>query len=626
MQENNSNPRNALQPGYELLWYKVKSVLGQGAFGITYLAQDINLNRLVAIKEFLPGQYAMRDGNETVRPVSEDLEEKFSWGLRRFIEEARILDQFEHPNIVRVMNIFEANNTAYMVMRYEQGVSLKEILIRQKFLDESDLLNILFPVLDGLEEIHEAGFIHRDIKPANIFIRTDGTPVLLDFGSARQSLEKETHTLTSLVSPGYAPIEQYVSKSDKQGPWSDIYGMAATLYRTVTGVPPNDAITRGESLTGNGEDNLISCRELADKRYSDHFIAAIEHGLKFLTRDRPQTIEEWKEEFLPLAGTGDPSQTVLSGHASNQVVSLVKESLTQTVTRIHDDSDLADYWDKDNSASVEMAHKQGFQYGLKVALALLTLIVSGLFIGNYQKIQQVVSPGFVPQDIISDEPVEMVQEEEIIQAEPVEVEPAIVESTTVEPARIEPEKDKPVVRINEPEVITETSPQVLDEQTAAELQAEGKIIIVDEVGNNDSLNVITDEGEQLDVLTGDELLFEDLPQEEISNQEIILDNESVIERNGVSPYPIQDNRDFKNPYITNVDSASTSNNKPSNSETSNISDIAIQEVYVPVRQEDPDDNVVDRFKNWVELMVTTGESPGHGKEPKDQPGGQMLEK
>ncbi len=626
MQENNSNPRNALQPGYELLWYKVKSVLGQGAFGITYLAQDINLNRLVAIKEFLPGQYAMRDGNETVRPVSEDLEEKFSWGLRRFIEEARILDQFEHSNIVRVMNIFEANNTAYMVMRYEQGVSLKEILIRQKFLDESDLLNILFPVLDGLEEIHEAGFIHRDIKPANIFIRTDGTPVLLDFGSARQSLEKETHTLTSLVSPGYAPIEQYVSKSDKQGPWSDIYGMAATLYRTVTGVPPNDAITRGESLTGNGEDNLISCRELADKRYSDHFIAAIEHGLKFLTRDRPQTIEEWKEEFLPLAGTGEPSSTVLSGHASSQVVSLVKESLTQTVTRIHDDSDLADYWDKDNSASVEMAHKQGFQHGLKVALALLTLIVSGLFIGNYQKIQQVVSPGFVPQDIISDEPVEMVQEEEIIQAEPVEVEPAIVESTTVEPARIEPEKDKPVVRINEPEVITETSPQVLDEQTAAELQAEGKIIIVDEVGNNDSLNVITDEGEQLDVLTGDELLFEDLPQEEISNQEIILDNESVIERNGVSPYPIQDNRDFKNPYITNVDSASTSNNKPSNSETSNISDIAIQEVYVPVRQEDPDDNVVDRFKNWVELMVTTGESPGHGKEPKDQPGGQMLEK
>ena len=217
-QENNLSPRNALQPGYELLWYKIKSVLGQGAFGITYLAQDINLNRLVAVKEFLPGQYAMRDGNETVRAVSEDLQEKFTWGLRRFIDEARILDQFEHPNIVRVMNIFEANQTAYMVMSYEQGVSLKEILIRQKFIDESDLLNILYPILDGLEKIHDAGFIHRDIKPANIFIRTDGTPVLLDFGSARQSLEKETHTLTSLVSPGYAPIEQYVSKSDKQAP------------------------------------------------------------------------------------------------------------------------------------------------------------------------------------------------------------------------------------------------------------------------------------------------------------------------------------------------------------------------------------------------------------------------
>ncbi len=611
-QETNSNPRNALQPGYELLWYKIKFVLGQGAFGITYLAQDINLNRLVAIKEFLPGQYAMRDSNETVRPISEDLEEKFSWGLRRFIEEARILDQFEHSNIVRVMNIFEANNTAYMVMRYEQGVSLKDVLIRQKFLDESDLLNILFPILDGLAEIHEAGFIHRDIKPANIFIRTDGSPVLLDFGSARHSLEKDTHTLTSLVSPGYAPIEQYVSKSDKQGPWSDIYGVAATLYRTVTGVPPNDAITRGESLTRNDTDNLISCRELADKRYSDHFITAIEHGLEFLTRDRPQTIEEWKEEFLPLAGAGVVTQNAFPGHASNQVVSLVKESLTQTATRIHEGSDLADYWDKDDATSVEMAHKQGFHHGLKVALALLTLIVGGLLVGNFQKIQQVVSPGFVPQDIISDKPVEMVPEEKALEA--------------IQAKSVQIESERVSIPIEQSEVVTEPSPEVLDEQTAAKLQAEGKIIIIDE-------------GQQLEVLTGDDLLLEDPPQNEISEQEIFLSDETVIERNEVSSETIKDDRDFKNPYVTDVKPAHYRNNKRSNIETAkprvtiqevyvpgSNKTVEIEEVHVPARREGQGENAIDKIKNWVEFKVHSSEGSDQEKALEDQPGGQILGK
>ncbi len=603
-QANNLTPRNALQSGYELLWYKIRSVLGQGAFGITYLAQDINLNRLVAIKEFLPGQYAMRDGNETVRPVSEEHQERFTWGLRRFIEEARILDQFEHQNIVRVMNIFEANNTAYMVMRYEQGVSLKEILIRQKFLDESDLLNILFPILDGLENIHEAGFIHRDIKPANIFIRTDGTPVLLDFGSARQSLEKETHTLTSLVSPGYAPIEQYVSKSDKQGPWSDIYGMAATLYRAVTGVPPNDAVTRGESLTGNNQDNLINCRELSDKRYSDQFINAIDHGLAFLTRDRPQNVREWKEELLPLAETGDATQTVLSGHASGQVVSLVKESLTQTVTRINSNSDLPDYWGNDDDAtSVELAHKEGFHRGLKVAMAVLFLLIGGLFIGNFPKIQQVVRPGFVPQDIISDKPVELVEEEQPFEAEKVVVEPEVI---------------KPVEQIEGPEVVTETSSFVLDDETAAELQAEGKIIIIDEVGNLDPGNVSTVVDEQIDVLIGDEIPFENNPVEETPDPELFLDHEIVVEPE--NPKPI-----VKKTPVTHT--------KPANSRDVTIEEVyvpdnndkvVIEEVHVPVKKEKVGNDVVKKIRSWVDYMVNSGEVSK--KDPKDQAGGEILEK
>ncbi len=629
--ENNLAHRNALQSGYELLWYRIKSVLGQGAFGITYLAQDINLNRLVAIKEFLPGQYAMREGIETVRPVSEDLQEKYTTGLRRFIEEARILDQFEHANIVRVMNIFEANNTAYMVMRYEQGVSLKEILVRQKFLDESDLLNILFPILEGLENMHESGFIHRDIKPANIFIRTDGTPVLLDFGSARQSLEKETHTLTSLVSPGYAPIEQYVSKSDKQGPWSDIYGMAATLYRAVTGVPPNDAITRGESLTGNDEDNLISCRELADKRYSDHFISAIEHGLAFLTRDRPQTISEWKKDFLSFAGTSEPSSTILSGHTSSQVVSLVKESLTQTVTRIHNNPDLADYWDKDEDiTSVEMAHKQGFQHGLKVALAVLTLVIGGLFVGNYQKIQQVVSPGFVPQDIISDKPVEMVTEEKVEN-------PVLPETGSVETSRVDSESVEPVSSIDEPEVLSEEHPPILDEQTAAELEAKGKIIIVDEAGNENSQDVVISHDEQPVIHTSEVTRIEEFPTENIVEQNPVPDQATGLAPQETDPEINYDNYrpvpwEGSRPAAKSIDrSTSSERTKTENVEIEEVpvpdkkNVVVIEEVPVPVQKKDQDENVVIKLRNWVNHMVNTGKKPGGGKEPKDQPGGQMLE-
>ena len=154
-------------------------------------------------------------------------------GLTRFISEAQTLARFEHPNIVRVLSVFEGNITGYMIMPYEQGQTLKHILSTERTLEETALLKIMIPILGGLEQVHSAHFIHRDIKPDNIFIRHDGNPVLLDFGSARQALGEEIKTLTSLVSPGYAPFEQYYSKSDEQGPWTDIYGLGATLYRAI---------------------------------------------------------------------------------------------------------------------------------------------------------------------------------------------------------------------------------------------------------------------------------------------------------------------------------------------------------------------------------------------------------
>ncbi len=292
-----SSHRNALKPGYRVHWYQIEKILGQGGFGITYLADDTNLNQKVAVKEYLPVEVAFREGDFSVHPVSENHSESYQWGLGRFLEEARTLARFDHPNIVRVLSVFEMNNTAYMVMRYESGHSFQQMLPKRATLDEERLVAILFPVLDGLRLVHEAGFIHRDVKPANIFVRGDGSPVLLDFGSARQSLGEATRTLTTLVSPGYAPFEQYYSKSDKQGPWTDIYGLGATLYRAVVGVPPMNAVDRSEGIIKKGQDPLIPASEAAAGRFSVRFLEAIDWSLRFDESARPQSIDDWKRGF-----------------------------------------------------------------------------------------------------------------------------------------------------------------------------------------------------------------------------------------------------------------------------------------------------------------------------------------
>jgi serine/threonine protein kinase/formylglycine-generating enzyme required for sulfatase activity len=289
--------RNSLQPGHLVHWYKIVKILGQGGFGITYLAVDTNLNQKVAIKEYLPIELAVRDSNNSLYPISDDREHQFSWGLERFIAEAQTLAKFDHHNIVRVLTVFEANNTGYMLMRYEEGESLQDILKAKKTLDEKTLKNILFPILDGLEKVHAAGFIHRDIKPANIYIRSNGTPVLLDFGAARQSLGEETKTLTSMVSSGYAPFEQYFSKSDQQGPWTDIYGLGATMYRGITSKLPIDAVDRSNTILQLSEDTLVSASEIGSGQYTDSFLKSVDHALEFKYQDRPQSISEWLKEL-----------------------------------------------------------------------------------------------------------------------------------------------------------------------------------------------------------------------------------------------------------------------------------------------------------------------------------------
>ncbi|MFH0341647.1 MAG: serine/threonine-protein kinase, partial [Chromatiales bacterium] len=175
--------REALQTGYELLWYRVQGVLGQGTFGITYLCEDLNTDSLVAVKEYLPPQVARREADQCLQPLSDALADDYARGLARFIAEAENLDRFRHPNIVRVVDIFEANNTAYLIMHYELGESLQSALAHRCTLSEGELRKLLFPLLEGLETMHQKGFVHRDIKPSNLFIRANGTAVILDFGS-----------------------------------------------------------------------------------------------------------------------------------------------------------------------------------------------------------------------------------------------------------------------------------------------------------------------------------------------------------------------------------------------------------------------------------------------------------
>jgi serine/threonine protein kinase len=287
---------DALPLQYRLNTYLLERVLGRGGFGITYLARDTSLDKHVAIKEYLPVEVAKREAVTTVRPRIDSQRDLYGWGLERFIVEARTLARFDHPSIVRVHTLFEANGTAYMVMRFEEGDNFATLLERRGTIPEEKLLAILLPILDGLELVHNARFIHRDIKPDNIQIRVDGTPVLLDFGSARQAIGKP-RTMTVLVAHGYAPFEQYDGNAESQGPWTDIYGLGATCYRAIAGVAPIDAIARVRNRLGSASDALVPATTIGKGRYSERFLAGIDAALEFAEKDRPQTVAEWRKQI-----------------------------------------------------------------------------------------------------------------------------------------------------------------------------------------------------------------------------------------------------------------------------------------------------------------------------------------
>ncbi len=281
----------ALSPGTRLGDYRLDAMIGHGGFGITYRAFDTQLAKVVAIKEYLPIECAIRHSDGAVVPRGARLIEDFTWGRERFLDEARALARFRHPHIVPVLRYFEANDTAYTVMEFEDGKTVAELLRDPgRRLPADDVRRLVSGLLSGLEAVHAQGFLHRDIKPANIIIRRDSVPVLVDFGAARQAMGGRTRTLTSVLTPQYAPIEQY-ALDGKQGAWSDIYSAAAVLYHAIAGQTPPDAAARV------GKDPYRPLAEMEDDRFEPAFLAAIDRAMAFAPDDRPQSIAAWRALF-----------------------------------------------------------------------------------------------------------------------------------------------------------------------------------------------------------------------------------------------------------------------------------------------------------------------------------------
>mgnify|MGYP001459903933 FL=1 len=289
---------NALPTGYSLHRYQIDGVLGAGGFGITYRAIHEALENQVAIKEYFPAEWAYRDHNgTTVRanaqgqvPARSGEPPCYDWGLQRFLDEAKILVQINHPGVVRVRDYFTANGSAYIVMEYEEGESLSTALQRGGILPEQELRRLLNDVMPALEAVHGEGYLHRDIKPSNLYIRShDGHIILIDFGAARQALGRRTRSVTSVVTPGYSPIEQYVTVGEDYGPWTDIYALGAVLYRCITGAPPIEA--PGRVL----KDPMQPAIEVGAGLYSRGLLQVVDNALAVRPEDRFQSIVAMRE-------------------------------------------------------------------------------------------------------------------------------------------------------------------------------------------------------------------------------------------------------------------------------------------------------------------------------------------
>ena len=298
-------PTQANQPladGYQLQNYHIRKVLSCGGFSIVYLAQDEN-DVPVAIKEYLPSSLALRSGGDVLPAIAEENLATFRYGMKCFFEEGKSLAGLSHNNVVRVLNFFRANETAYLVMRYERGRTLQEHIEHTRGGIKEEFIRRVFTLLlNGLREVHTNKLLHLDIKPANIYIRNDGSPVLIDFGAARQTLTEEAPRLNPMYTPGFAPPEQY-RKRELLGPWSDIYSVGATMYCCLAEAAPPAADQRLE------KDKYVSAGKLWGGKYSDQLLRTIDWCLRLDHLRRPQSVFALQKVLM---GERDPTASLTS--------------------------------------------------------------------------------------------------------------------------------------------------------------------------------------------------------------------------------------------------------------------------------------------------------------------------
>ena len=286
-----SQGNQALPGGYQLLNYCIDKQISRGGFSIVYRAHDED-GTPVAIKEYLPNALVLRQQGDVVHASSVENLNSFRYGMKCFFEEGRALADIVHPNVVRVLNFFRANETVYMVMHYERGRTLQEqIQNRRSTITERFIRHVFAHLLNGLREVHTHKLLHLDIKPANIYLRADGSPVLLDFGAARQTLTITRPRLSPMYTPGFAPPEQYQNR-DMLGPWSDIYSVGASMFACLAGFAPQAADARLE------HDRLVPATKLWEGKFSTKLLEIIDWCLKLDHLERPQSVFALQKAIL----------------------------------------------------------------------------------------------------------------------------------------------------------------------------------------------------------------------------------------------------------------------------------------------------------------------------------------
>ena len=280
-----------LPNGQQIDRYIIDQTISAGGFSIVYLAHPVSDQGQVVIKEYLPTKIAQRNDDFTVCPISDDIAGKYLEGRNLFLQEVSMLKKLKHPNIVNIMNSFEANGTVYIVMEYRPGRDLQSFINTQKgSLSEKVLRTVFPPLLEGLRCVHQAGLLHLDIKPGNVHIQAGGEPLLLDFGAVQRMKMSRTIQPRSVITAGFSPVEQYDAKG-YIGPWTDIYAIGATLRTCIEGTPPPESILRRE------KDTMKPAVDSFKRKYNRPLLEAIDWAMEVDALLRPQTIDQFLEAF-----------------------------------------------------------------------------------------------------------------------------------------------------------------------------------------------------------------------------------------------------------------------------------------------------------------------------------------